>query len=356
MRRQIIKEKKRAKQDVKVIESLLQNFGICHPHIRISYRVDDTNVFMKPPTTTIKDSLTTIFGRKVTLNSDFIDFESSDLQINLIIPKKDIDCVNLSIVCQTAYSHVYINNRPVTYPEFDNVISKLLSAHFNDKIKTKKKPIYFLIIKIPPCDVDVNLEPNKTKVLLINAANVLEMVKKLIIDYYEITDSTEIITQVLNTTDELSINNSEVSLDTTENNSELEAVSPLAKQKKVQNNKSKLQNPRKILQRNEINKENLPANDTAIDEQVFKNETADQAVTDEETISQLPKVDLGEDFSTQDINLIPTLETQQVEAVMKEMSETKSPDASTSAISEVPKPIITASQWSRGHCPNLKVR
>lgn len=43
--------------------------------------------------------------------------------------------------------------------------------HFGDKIPTKKKPGFFAILEVPPGDVDVNLEPNKTAVLLTNVVN-----------------------------------------------------------------------------------------------------------------------------------------------------------------------------------------
>lgn len=119
MRRQIISNKKQANEDVKLVENLLKEFGICRPALRINYRVDSATVFSKIPADTEETNLGHVFGRKFAIQYNWLSFSDSELKIGLTIPKRDLS--DLSTISQLNYQHIFVNGRPVIFKEFEKV-------------------------------------------------------------------------------------------------------------------------------------------------------------------------------------------------------------------------------------------
>ncbi|KAK0090009.1 hypothetical protein PV325_004142 [Microctonus aethiopoides] len=344
VRRKIISSKKCANQNVQEIECLLEDFGICHPNLRINYKVDGVNRFTKLPTDTIKESLINIFNKKFILCYEFLSYNDLDINIELIIPK--IDLTDLSSICRKVYSRIYINNRPVLYNKFEKLVISLLSKHFNEIMPSKKKPIFFLFIKVLPSDVDVNLDPNKTKVLLKNISRILELVEKLLLDYYKISKTDGIVPTPI-----LMKESSVVFMDNSDSNDEAISINlPPRKKRKVDNNK-----PASITNKFGA-KASMENNEN--DNEVENKSTITESNEEEEknTVGQLPEVDLGPDFSTQYITNIPALDSKSVQSVMTkfEQAMTRSETSNIPIATTELQIQLTESQWSKGHCEILK--
>ncbi|KAK0163670.1 hypothetical protein PV327_007326 [Microctonus hyperodae] len=344
VRRKIISSKKCANQNVEEIECLLQDFGICHPNIRINYKVDGVNLFTKLPTDTIRESLINIFNKKFVSCYEFLSFNDLDINIELIIPK--IDLTDLSSICQKIHARIYINNRPVLYNKFEKLVNSLLSKHFYEIMPGKKKPIFFLIIKVLPSNVDVNLDPNKTKVLLKNVSRILELVEKLLLNYYKISRTNEVIsTPIL-------INESLVPfMNNSDSNDETMSINlPPRKKRKINNNK-----PESITNKSEA-KANMENNENDNEVKNKSTITKTNEEKEKETVDQLPEVDLGPDFSTQYITNIPALDSKNVQSVVTKFEQAMA-QSETSNIPTTTTELqiqLTESQWSKGHCKILK--
>ncbi|XP_015597732.1 PMS1 protein homolog 1 isoform X2 [Cephus cinctus] len=182
VRRQAICSTRKSNQDVKLVEFLLKCYGICQPGVRINYRVNNNTIFMKPSLSNSKEALQHILGKKVVSNLELLEIKNPEVKIELMLPKSDIN--DLSQICQMGQQYIFVNNRPVKYKELEKVMGDKISEHFEDKIPPKKKPIFFLSITVPPSELDVNLEPNKTAVLLKNQKDILQNLSDIIIKYY----------------------------------------------------------------------------------------------------------------------------------------------------------------------------
>lgn len=84
VRRQIITKK--ANQDIKNLEFLLKCYGICKFFVRISYKIDNKIIFIKPSTNSFEESIGYILGRKITCNMDWIDITDTDVIIQNLFP------------------------------------------------------------------------------------------------------------------------------------------------------------------------------------------------------------------------------------------------------------------------------
>lgn len=79
VRRKLITDKKKSNQDIKLIETLLKSFGICNYTVRISYKVNNNVVFMKPNLGSIKEAAEYILGSKVICNMKWIIYEETEV-------------------------------------------------------------------------------------------------------------------------------------------------------------------------------------------------------------------------------------------------------------------------------------
>ncbi|KAI4500312.1 hypothetical protein M0802_004729 [Mischocyttarus mexicanus] len=184
VRRKLITDKKKANQNIKLIELLLKSFGICNFTVRISYRVNNNIIFMKPNLDNIKEAANYVFGRQIMSKMKWINYENTEVTIKLMIPDKKLDDIN--DICETTHRYIFINNRPVKYKEIEKTMNDTISEYFNNKLSIKKKLIFLVHILLDPMDIDVNLEPNKDAVLLKNQQIILDIINKLLTNFYGI--------------------------------------------------------------------------------------------------------------------------------------------------------------------------
>ncbi|KAG8038057.1 hypothetical protein G9C98_006382 [Cotesia typhae] len=363
VRRQVITDQKTANKDIKTIKKWLQSYAICRPEVSISFIVDSKNLLLKHVKSNYRDCLIEIFGRKLVTSCEFITHQDDKINIVLTVPRKDLS--DLHQVYSAENSHIFVNKRPVYYEELEKAIGKTIGEYFKDKLG-KSKLCFFLRIDVPPAEIDVNLEPNKVKILMINQSGVLGLIKKLLVEYYDLEEESE----------QAELTNSETIsspayFDSTFNDSETE--------EEMSNKKRKLtkKNSRSSLKKSKLNdddKENVstefvkPIEDTVKEtEKDFGNESD----IFEDTLSQIPVIDLGEDFCTQEIIDKPSLTVEEMELLERKMQSSEiltfddnvsssTPDLTSDApvrsdapsTPDTPKtPQYTLSQWSKGHLP-----
>jgi len=74
---------KKANQTIKLLEILMQCFGICKPNVRIQFRVNNNIMFTKPSLNNIREAVNHILGRKIMSNMEWI--ESKDAEVNTFL-------------------------------------------------------------------------------------------------------------------------------------------------------------------------------------------------------------------------------------------------------------------------------
>uniref|UniRef100_A0A8B9WEZ3 PMS1 homolog 1, mismatch repair system component n=1 Tax=Bos mutus grunniens TaxID=30521 RepID=A0A8B9WEZ3_BOSMU len=151
VRKQFYSTAKKCKDEIKKIQDLLISYGILKPDVRIVF-----------------------IHNKIFLSG--------------FLPKHDADhsCTSLST---PERSFIFINSRPVHQKD----ILKLIRHYYNLKClkeSTRLYPIFFLKIDVPTADVDVNLTPDKSQVLLQNKESVLIALENLMTTRYGSLPST----------------------------------------------------------------------------------------------------------------------------------------------------------------------
>ncbi|XP_006864106.1 PREDICTED: PMS1 protein homolog 1 isoform X2 [Chrysochloris asiatica] len=184
VRKQFYSTAKKCKDELKRVQDLLVNYGILKPDLRIVLMHNKAVTWQKTRVPDHKTALMSVLGTAVMSNMEAFKYHFEDSQIYLsgFLPKHDADH-SLTSLSTPERSFIFINNRPVHQKD----ILKLIRHYYSLKClkeSTRLYPIFFLKIDVPTTDVDVNLTPDKSQVLLQNKESVLIALENLMTASY----------------------------------------------------------------------------------------------------------------------------------------------------------------------------
>ncbi|XP_016859839.1 PMS1 protein homolog 1 isoform X6 [Homo sapiens] len=184
VRKQFYSTAKKCKDEIKKIQDLLMSFGILKPDLRIVFVHNKAVIWQKSRVSDHKMALMSVLGTAVMNNMESFQYHSEESQIYLsgFLPKCDADH-SFTSLSTPERSFIFINSRPVHQKD----ILKLIRHHYNLKClkeSTRLYPVFFLKIDVPTADVDVNLTPDKSQVLLQNKESVLIALENLMTTCY----------------------------------------------------------------------------------------------------------------------------------------------------------------------------
>lgn len=184
VRKQFYSTAKKCKDELKKVQDLLMSYGILKPDLRIVFVHNKAVIWQKTRVSDHKTALMSVLGNAVMGNLEPFQYHSEESQIYLsgFLPKLDADHSSTSLSTPER-SFIFINHRPVHHKD----ILKLIRHYYNLKClkeSTRLYPIFFLKIDVPTTDVDVNLTPDKSQVLLQNKESVLIALENLMTTCY----------------------------------------------------------------------------------------------------------------------------------------------------------------------------
>ncbi|KAI7898388.1 DNA mismatch repair protein [Cokeromyces recurvatus] len=186
---------KNALQHIKKIQQeLLIKYALAYPKIRFSfYNILNTQnqVWTRPIAHSIEDTLAILYGfqlRQMVNRYIETDPQHPTLTIDMIIPKSNSDP---SVILKEDRIFVYVNQRPINYvkSELKYAISMIRDRYrqaigLSSEITRRKNPFIYLDIQIAPNEYDVNIEPNKTTILLHNKQLVYNLIERILNEAY----------------------------------------------------------------------------------------------------------------------------------------------------------------------------
>ncbi|XP_020283856.1 PMS1 protein homolog 1-like isoform X2 [Pseudomyrmex gracilis] len=367
VRRQMITNTRKANQVVKSLETLMQCFGICKPNVRIQYRVNSNLVFTKPSLNNIKESVTYVLGRKITSNMEWIEPDDAGFPLQLMLPSKTVR--NLSEISHPDLHYIFVNDRPIKHKDLEKLVHNLILEYFDQDLY-RKKVMFLVYITLEPKDIDVNLEPNKDTIFFKNQNKVFDTIDKCMRKFYGLK-SVEITER--NLSNDISACYEDYASNTNDADSELSACK---KRKLHAREKIHETIPNIIVTEMPNNKDNIitsgfekcqveqqsdvrdqqhytdalvlttqiqPPNlsDSDSNDMSFVRISSDNRMDEErESISQLPVVDLGEDFDLREIETrVPMINIMNKDTKVNEIQETKQ---------------VSLESWSKGHVTGVK--
>uniref|UniRef100_A0A8C8YSP8 PMS1 homolog 1, mismatch repair system component n=1 Tax=Prolemur simus TaxID=1328070 RepID=A0A8C8YSP8_PROSS len=191
VRKQFYSTAKKCKDEIKKVQDLLVSYGVLKPDLRIVFVHNKAVIWQKTRVSDHKMALMSVLGTAVMSNMESFRYHSEESQIYLsgFLPKHDADH-SFTSLSTPERSFIFINSRPVHQKD----ILKLIRHYYNLKClkeSTRLYPIFFLKIDVPTADVDINLTPDKSQVLLQNKESVLIALENLMTTCYGPLPSTD---------------------------------------------------------------------------------------------------------------------------------------------------------------------
>ncbi|XP_029395263.1 PMS1 protein homolog 1 isoform X1 [Mus pahari] len=191
VRKQFYSTAKKCKDELKNVQDLLISYGVLKPDIRIIFVHNKAVIWQKSRVPDHRMALMSVLGTAVMGNMESVEQRCEESQIYLsgFFPKHDADHKSTSLSTPER-SFIFINSRPVHQKD----ILKLIRRYYNLKClkeSTRLYPIFFLKIDVPSAEVDINLTPDKSQVLLQNKESVLIALENLMMTCYGPLPTTE---------------------------------------------------------------------------------------------------------------------------------------------------------------------
>ncbi|XP_004452600.1 PMS1 protein homolog 1 [Dasypus novemcinctus] len=184
VRKQFYSTSKKCKDEIKKVQDLLISYGILKPDLRIVFIHNKGVIWQKSRVSDHRMALMSVLGTAIMGNMEPHQYyyEESQVAVSGFLPKLDADH-SFTSLSTPERSFIFINSRPVHQKD----ILKLIRHYYNLKClkeSTRLYPIFFIKIDIPTADVDVNLTPDKSQVLLQNKESVLIALENLMMACY----------------------------------------------------------------------------------------------------------------------------------------------------------------------------
>ncbi|XP_023930926.1 PMS1 protein homolog 1-like [Lingula anatina] len=184
VRKQYYNSVNKKKEELKKVEDLIISFGIIRPDVRIALRHNKDVVWQKNVVTDHRTVLLQCLGTTVMKSMEHIVWHQdaeNQMDIEAYLPKSD-SSLHVTSRATSDRFFLYVNKRPVVLKDVEKLVRKYYTA--GSGCEGSRCPIAFLSLTVPPSQLDVNVDPNKTKVLLHQKDDVCELLKKLLEQTY----------------------------------------------------------------------------------------------------------------------------------------------------------------------------
>ncbi|CAH1237915.1 PMS1 [Branchiostoma lanceolatum] len=168
VRRQYYSAPKRRKEELKRVEDVMMALGVIKPDVRFSLIHNKCTVWQKNKSVDHRTALLNVLGTGTMSLLQGVEHSSLEPQVEVqgFLPKPGADPQAVTRAT-TDRSFVYFNERPVQMKGVEKLVRQYYHGSTSDGASSRH-PIIFLSIRVPPAEIDPNVEPNKTKVLLHN--------------------------------------------------------------------------------------------------------------------------------------------------------------------------------------------
>ncbi|KAK7026884.1 ATP-binding mismatch repair protein [Halocaridina rubra] len=181
VRHQYYSNSKLCKDELKKLEDLLMGLALAVPNVHLTLTHDKITIFQKNSAQDIGSVLMNILPdvwKSLTSKIKNVN----DVSLKVFLPAER--CPFNSLYSRTSSDRffVLINKRPVKH----KTVEKMVKAYFSKDAQGchGRYPVGLVSLDVPPDTLDINLEPNKTRVLLKEEIVVLDALKDILEDVY----------------------------------------------------------------------------------------------------------------------------------------------------------------------------
>ena len=144
------------------ISEAVTRLALAEPEIQFVLRHNDRKVFNLPKADDRAQRIGEFFGKEIAENLIPVSHVSEEAEISGYLLPPSVDRSN------TKMQYTYVNGRYIR----DRSLTHAIMEAYRGLLQSKRKPICFIFINVPPSEVDVNVHPTKTEVKFRNPGDV----------------------------------------------------------------------------------------------------------------------------------------------------------------------------------------
>uniref|UniRef100_A0A0A9Z016 DNA mismatch repair protein S5 domain-containing protein n=1 Tax=Lygus hesperus TaxID=30085 RepID=A0A0A9Z016_LYGHE len=194
VRKQFVTSGKRKADEMKKVETVVKTLALINCEVKIRLNHNKFTIWQKASVCSIMRSFIQVLPPSIVKQLKEISYkdEPEHMEFTLLIPKKDCNIVTTCLGHSSEAVFLFVNLRPVREREIEKVIHDKVFEYFGTKIPSRKCPAMLASIILPPDMIDINLEPNKTKVMVKDVEKITKLLSDQLSIYYYGKDEDEI--------------------------------------------------------------------------------------------------------------------------------------------------------------------
>ena len=166
---------KTPRTEVGIISNIISEFVVAHPDIAFVFRHGNHRAIVSTGNGNRIQAVTAAFGQYISENLICI-IEDDDLNNNKFCKVGGFVSYRGFKRPNRAHYHFYVNGRPASCKQLYSAIEEAYFTYIPDKTY----PVVFLVLEIPPGDIDVNIHPSKLEIKLKNIEEIKDIVEQSI--------------------------------------------------------------------------------------------------------------------------------------------------------------------------------
>ena len=153
------------------VNAVITNYALAYPDVRFTLTADARTVFTSPGGGELREAAAAVYGREAAQAFLAVETpESNGIGVTGLLSPPDSTRANRSGIT------LFVNRRPVQ----SRALTFAVSEAYHGLLPSDRYPVAFLLIDVPPHDVDVNVHPTKAEVRFRREGDVFAALQKAV--------------------------------------------------------------------------------------------------------------------------------------------------------------------------------
>ena len=153
------------------VNAVITNYALAYPDVRFTLTADGRTAFTSPGGGDLREAAAAVYGREVAQAFLAVEMpESNGIGVTGLLSPPDSTRANRSGIT------LFVNRRPVQ----SRALTFAVSEAYHGLLPSDRYPVAFLLIDVPPHDVDVNVHPTKAEVRFRREGDVFAALQKAV--------------------------------------------------------------------------------------------------------------------------------------------------------------------------------
>ncbi|XP_043244038.1 uncharacterized protein LOC122392812 [Amphibalanus amphitrite] len=181
VRRQLYGSARKRKEDLRAVEALLSAIAVSRPALRLALHHNGCQLINKAPCDSNRSAALQVLKSEAARQLRPLSLKDETISVEALLPSPDTS-PKIAGRSTGDQCFVIVNGRVVTFKRVEKLLRDQFSSFHG--LSPTRTPVSVVLITVPPDQLDVNLEPNKTRLLLLCEEKLLTLLESGLAEFY----------------------------------------------------------------------------------------------------------------------------------------------------------------------------